>query len=425
MSIVTLYYDSGLLTKNIRDSMTNDRFTAALRTRQVNPFRVMDVLERARQLASCGRDIIHLEVGEPDFTTAAAIAEAGVHALRTGKTAYTPASGLPELRARIAEFYRDHHGVSVNPSRILITPGASGALVLLSNLLLNPGNKVVMPDPAYPCNRNFVHLLGAEAVLVPPAEPGAAAPSIEQLNELFDERVKGLWLASPANPTGAVISSAHMQQLSDWARERNVHLLMDEIYHGLDFEGFEGVAGSVKPMGNLPTALSVDPGNFVVNSFSKYFGMTGWRVGWLIVPEELAFTANILAQNLFIAASTPAQYAAIRAFDDDVVAILEQRREAFRARRDFLANALCELGFVLPWKPEGAFYCYADISAFGDDCEAFCRTMLEEHGLAITPGTDFGVSEARRYVRFAYTRSLPDLVRATERMADALNNWQG
>ena len=422
MSIVPHFYDSGLLTKNLRCLMTNGRFTAALRTREVNPFRVMDVLERATQLAASGRDIIHLEVGEPDFTTAGAIAEAGVHALRTGKTAYTPASGLPELRARIAEFYQDHHGVSVSPSRILITPGASGALVLLSNLLLNPGDKVVMPDPAYPCNRNFVSLLGAEAVLVPPAEPGAAAPSIKQLDEVYDERVKGLWLASPANPTGAVISRAHMRQLSGWARERNVHLLMDEIYHGLDFER---APAAVKPMGNLPTALSVDMDNFVVNSFSKYFGMTGWRVGWLIVPEDLAFTANILAQNLFIAASTPAQYAAIRAFDHDVVAILEQRREAFRLRRDFLANALRELGFVLPWKPEGAFYCYADISAFGDDCEVFCRTMLEEHGLAITPGTDFGVSDAHRYVRFAYTCSMPDLVRATERMASALDNWQG
>jgi len=390
--------------------MTDFRLSPAHRNNLINPFRVMNVLERARQLELAGHDIVHLEVGEPDFKTAAPIAEAGQAALRAGHTAYTPAAGLPELRARIAQFYQEHHGVVVSPSRILVTPGASGALVLLANLLLNPGDSVLMPDPSYPCNRNFVHLTGAHARLLPPERPGAAAPSLSQLNDALRQfsPVSGLWLASPANPTGAVIPPAELQQLASWAEHNKVHLMVDEIYQGLHF------------VDDLHTALSLGGTTLVVNSFSKYFGMTGWRVGWVVVPEYLATAANILAQNLFISAPTVSQLAAIRAFDHDVVEILELRREAFRQRRDFLSAALTDLGFVLPWRPDGAFYCYADISRFSDDCEDFCRLLLEQHGIAATPGTDFGDHQARRYVRFAYTSSMSSLEKAVERLARAL-----
>ena len=393
------------------------RPTAADRTRLINPFRVMDVLERARQLETAGVDIVHLEVGEPDFATAPQIVAAGVNALQQGHTAYTPAAGLPALRERIARFYAEHHGVSVDPSRILVTPGASGALVLASNLLLNAGDTVLMPDPSYPCNRNYVHLTGGRAALIPPAAPGLSAPTLAQLESVFDSSVKGLWLASPANPTGAVIPDADMQALSDWASARGVHLLMDEIYQGLDFAD---KSVSRRAMGNLPTALHCNPDNLVVNSFSKYFGMTGWRVGWLVVPQALATTANILAQNLFIAAPTPAQHAALRAFDGDVIEVLEQRRDAFRQRRDFLCNALRSVGFSLPWQADGAFYCYAGIERFADDSEAFCRMLLEEHGIAVTPGTDFGDHDANKYVRFAFTSALPRLELAAERLQCAL-----
>lgn len=397
--------------------MTDFRLTPADRTLLVNPFRVMNVLERARQLQATGRDIIHLEVGEPDFTTAQPIAEAGIAALRSGNTAYTPAAGLPELRERIAEFYRQQHGVNLSPNRILVTPGASGALVLLSNLLLNPGDTVLMPDPAYPCNRNYVHLAGARARLLPPDIVGAAAPSVAQLEAAFDESVKGLWLASPANPTGAVIAHSQLQALASWSQMRHVHLMVDEIYQGLDFTV---PASSSRRMGDLPSALSLGGNTIVINSFSKYFGMTGWRLGWIVVPEYLVETANILAQNLFISAPTVSQIAAVRAFDPDVVDILEQRRAAFRERRDYLSSALISLGFDLPWQPMGAFYCYADISRFSDDCEDFCHRLLEDHGIAVTPGTDFGEFEARRYVRFAYTSALPRLQQAMERLAKAL-----
>lgn len=390
---------------------------AADRTRLINPFRVMDVLERARQLETAGVDIVHLEVGEPDFATAPQIVSAGVEALQQGRTAYTPAAGLPALRERIARFYTDHHGINVDPSRILVTPGASGALVLASNLLLNAGDTVLMPDPSYPCNRNYVHLVGGNAALIPPSTPGRPAPTLTQLDNAFDRSVKGLWLASPANPTGAVIHGDEMQALSDWASNRNVHLLMDEIYHGLDYEDD---TAAWRAMGNLPTALSCNPENLVVNSFSKYFGMTGWRVGWLVVPQALAATANILAQNLFIAAPTPAQYAALRAFDEDVIEVLEQRRLAFRQRRDFLCDVLRSVGFSLPWQAGGAFYCYAGIERFADNSEAFCRMLLEEHGVAATPGTDFGDHDASQYVRFAFTSAMPRLELAAERLQRAL-----
>lgn len=390
--------------------MTDFQLSPAHRNQLINPFRVMNVLERARQLELAGRDIVHLEVGEPDFKTAEPIANTAQAALRAGHTAYTPAAGLPQLRERIAQFYQERHGVVVSPSSILVTPGASGALVLLSNLLLNPGDSVLMPDPSYPCNRNFVHLTGARARLLPPEYPGASAPSLAQLNSALAQypSVAGLWLASPANPTGAVIAHDDLAQLAAWADQNHVHLMVDEIYQGLHF------------VDDLRSALTLGGNTIVVNSFSKYFGMTGWRVGWIVVPEYLVSTANILAQNLFISAPTVSQLAALRAFDPDVIEILEQRREAFRQRRDFLSSALVDLGFVLPWRPEGAFYCYADISRFSDDCEEFCRFLLEEQGIAATPGTDFGDHQARRYVRFAYTSSMQALEKAVERMARAL-----
>jgi aspartate/methionine/tyrosine aminotransferase len=377
----------------------------------------MNVLERARALELTGRDIIHLEVGEPDFTTAAPIAAAGIEAIKAGHTGYTPAAGLPALRQRISHFYSEHHGVNIDARRILVTPGASGALVLLANLLLNNGDTVLMPDPSYPCNRNFVHLTGARARLIAPEKPGDAAPSIKQLNQLMDASVRALWLASPANPTGAVIAHEQLAVLAQWASQHHVHLMVDEIYQGLDFVSS---AAASRPLGNLPSALTLGGDTIVVNSFSKYFGMTGWRVGWIVLPDYLVEMANILAQNLFISAPTVSQFAALRAFDADVVEILEQRRDAYRERRDFLAASLRSLGFILPWDPQGAFYCYADISRFSDDCEAFCHHLLEQHGIAATPGTDFGEYHARRYVRFAYTSSMPQLEQAMARLANVL-----
>ena len=397
----------------------------ANRAKAVNPFRVMDVMDRAQAREAAGLPVIHLEVGEPDFGTCEPIRAAGVAALQAGQTAYTGATGLPALRERISAFYADHHGVSIDPTRILITPGASGALSLLSQLMLSPGDEVLMPDPSYPCNRNFVTLAGAKAGLLPMADSGRAAPSVEQLNAYLkrrnqirnDANIAGLWLASPVNPTGAIVTLEEMRALSAWCRQQQCHLLMDEIYHGLDFTVPQQQA---RAMGDLPSVLTVEEDALVVNSFSKYFGMTGWRIGWMVLPESLVERATVLAQNLFISASTPAQYAALRAFDRDVIEQLEMQRHVFRERRDFLQQSLPVAGLELAWQPDGAFYCYVDISRYDSDCERFCSRILDEHGVAITPGTDFGDHQSRRYARIAYTRPVQELEQAVEEITLAL-----
>ncbi len=391
--------------------MTNTlktRFSTAERLRDINPFRVMMVLERAKALEAAGRHIVHLEVGEPDFVTAAPILEAGRAALASGHTGYTPAAGLPALRERIASYYLDRYGVQVSSERIFITPGASGGLTLLAQMLLNPGDGVMMPDPGYPCNRNFVRLTGADAQLVPVSAESNFQLTADLLHRHVKDNTRGVWVSSPGNPTGTILSVDNLRELERWCQTRSAHLLVDEIYHGLDYTD------------DLPTALTVSDEILVVNSFSKYFGMTGWRLGWFVVPDELVSASNILAQNLFIAASTVAQHAALKAFDLDTVKILEERRRAFAQRRDFLSKVLVELGFSVPVATQGAFYIYAGIEKFSDDSEYFCHALLEHFGVATTPGTDFGDYQSKRYVRFAFTTGMDQLEVAAQRLHEAV-----
>ena len=384
------------------------RFDIAARMQQINPFRVMTVLERAKDLEAQGRSIVHLEVGEPDFVTAAPILEAGREALAKGHTAYTPAAGLPQLRARIAQHYLDTQGLELAPQRIFVMPGASGALSLMAQLLINPGDGVLMSDPGYPCNRNYVRLAGGEAQLVPVTASGQFQITPALLGQYATDTSRGVWLATPSNPTGTILTQTQLQDIAQWCDQRDMHLLVDEIYHGLDYTD------------GLVSALTLSDDVIVINSFSKYFGMTGWRLGWLVVPEALVPACNILAQNLFIAASTPAQYAALRAFDADTRIILEERRYEFAQRRDYLSAALEELGFSIAAPTLGAFYIYAGIEKFSDDCEIFCRMLLEEFGVAVTPGTDFGDYENKHFVRFAFTTGMAQLEIAVERLREAV-----
>jgi aspartate/methionine/tyrosine aminotransferase len=266
---------------------------AADRLQGINPFRVMTVLERAKALERQGRNIIHLEVGEPDFVTAEPLVEAGRAALASGHTAYTPAAGLPQLREAISGHYLARHGLQIPAHRIFVTPGASGALSLLAQMLLNPGDAVLMTDPGYPCNRNYVRLAGAEAILVPVTAEDNYQLTPQLLTQHATAACRSVWLASPSNPTGTVLDLPALQGIHAWCRTQGCHLLVDEIYHGLDY------------VGGLPSALQLGDDVLVVNSFSKYFGMTGWRLGWFVVPESLVGVSNILAQNLFIAASWP------------------------------------------------------------------------------------------------------------------------
>ncbi|WP_122666668.1 pyridoxal phosphate-dependent aminotransferase [Pseudomonas viridiflava] len=383
------------------------------RSRAIEPFHVMALLARANELQAAGHDVIHLEIGEPDFTTAQPIVAAGQAALAAGKTRYTAARGLPELREAIAGFYHQRYGVTVDPGRILVTPGGSGALLLASSLLVDPGKHWLLADPGYPCNRHFLRLVEGAAQLVPvgPQERYQLTPDLVARH--WDRDSVGALVASPANPTGTLLSRDELAALSSSLKARNGHLVVDEIYHGLTY-------GT-----DAASVLEVDDEAFVLNSFSKYFGMTGWRLGWLVAPQEAVADLEKLAQNLYISAPSMAQYAALACFEPQTLEILEQRRAEFGLRRDYLLPALRELGFGIAVEPEGAFYLYADISAFGGDAFSFCQHFLETEHVAITPGLDFGRFQAGHHVRFAYTQSLPRLQEAVERIARGLRSWQG
>ena len=374
----------------------------------IQPFHVMALLGRARELEAAGRSIIHMEIGEPDFVTPQPVIDAGIRALAAGYTHYTPAVGLVALRERIAGFYADRYGVSVEPERIVVTPGASAALQLVMAALVNPGDRVLMADPGYPCNRNFVYLVNGEPVGIPVTAASGYQPSLQQVEAHWSQDTAALLVASPSNPTGTLLDADTLQALHDFTSAQGGALVVDEIYHGL-------VYGE-----SAATALAVSEDVFVINSFSKYFGMTGWRLGWLVAPLDMVPEIDKLAQNLFLAAPTLAQHAALRAFDADNLAILEMRREAFRERRDYLLPALRELGFEIPVTPAGAFYLYADCSRFTDDSYAFSQRLLEEAGVAITPGLDFGTFRPERHVRFAYTTSLENLQEGVRRLRDYL-----
>jgi aspartate/methionine/tyrosine aminotransferase len=380
----------------------------AQRVHEIEPFRVVEVLARATELAAAGRDIVHMAAGEPDFASAAPIVEAGRAALARGATHYTQAAGIPELREALSGYYQQQYGLDISPARIMVTPGASGALLLLSALLMNPGDGMLMTDPGYPCNRHFLRLVEGRGQLVPvgPATNYQLDPELVAAH--WQDNTIGAMVASPANPTGTVLSRAQLAALSQAVRARNGYLLVDEIYHGLGYDA------------PTPSVLEVDPDAFVINSFSKYFGMTGWRLGWLVAPEAAVQEMEKLAQNLFISLSTMAQYAALAGFEPGTREILEQRRDIFRQRRDYLLPALQELGFIVPCKPQGAFYIYADASRFTSDSQAFCLQMLEQHGVALTPGVDFGHHLAEQHLRFSYTTGMDRLELAVERLAGAL-----
>ncbi len=381
----------------------------AYRMAAIQPFHVMALLARARELEAKGRDIVHMEIGEPDFDTPAPIVQAGIEALQSGKHHYTPAKGLLELRQAISGFYLQKYGVSVDPERILITPGSSGALQLLMAVLINPGQQVLMADPGYPCNRNFVRLVEAESLSIPVAASNGYQLNVNHLQQYWNKQSRAALVASPANPTGTLINTVDMQAMVDFVLQHGGHLLVDEIYHGLTY----GVEEQ--------TALAISDDVFVINSFSKYFGMTGWRLGWLVAPQAFVDALDKVAQNIFLAAPTPAQYAALSAFKPETLAILEQRRDTFQQRRDYLLPALKQLGFDIPIIPEGAFYLYANCKQLTEDSYSFCLKLLEEAGVAVTPGKDFGVNKPEQHVRFAYTTSLDRLKLGVERLQQFLN----
>ncbi|GAA0703326.1 pyridoxal phosphate-dependent aminotransferase [Marinobacterium maritimum] len=379
------------------------------RAREIDSFKVMDLLKRAAELDAAGHDVVHMEAGEPDFPTAEPIVAAAQAALVAGHTRYTPAGGIPQLRESIAAFYQQRYGVSITPQQVLVTAGASGALLLAFALLAAPGSRFLLADPGYPCNRQFLRLLEARGQLVPVGPETNYQLTPELIEQHWQADTAGVLLASPSNPTGSVVPTDQLAAIATTVERLGGALIVDEIYHGLTY-GFDA-----------ETVLSVAPSSVVLNSFSKYFGMTGWRLGWLVAEEAAVAEMEKIAQNLFISPATLSQHAALAAFEPQTLAIFEQRRAAFAERRDRLVAGLRELGFGIPLMPEGAFYVYADASHLTDDSYAYCWSLLEEDHLAVTPGADFGCNHPERYIRFSYTTGLDRIELALERLKQRIS----
>ncbi len=374
------------------------------RLHHIAPFRVMDILGRAKALQASGADVIHMEVGEPDFSAPTQVLKAAEASLQKAQTHYTPAAGLPQLREAIAQYYSDHFGVSISAKRIVITPGASGALQLILGILVNPSDKVWIQDPGYPCNRHMITMFGGEAQALP---SGNALLDVDASAQAITKAaLKAMLVATPANPTGQVLSTFELGSLITACRSANTLPIVDEIYQGLQYDS------------SPTTALSFDHDDlFVINSFSKFFGMTGFRVGWLVAPEAYVEPIERLAQNLFLAPPTTAQFAALAALTDEVRPELFRRRDALHERRDRLYAGLKNVGFALSEsKPGGAFYIYAKLPEGLNDGISFAEHALNEAHVAITPGADFGFNDTSDYIRFAYTTDIDRIDEAVGRL---------
>jgi len=379
----------------------------AQRTETVLPFYAVEMFKQAAALSAEGRDIISLGIGEPDFTAPPQVVETLNRAAQAGLSGYTSPAGLPVLRETIAHHYQTHYGAAVDPSRIVITAGASGALLLATLALIDPGDEVLLPDPSYPANQNFIVAAGGVPRLIPASAEQRFHLSAEDVRRHWGPRTRGVLIASPSNPTGTSMEREALRELIAEVRARDGFVIMDEIYLGLYYED--------KPV----SALTLDDDIVIINSFSKYFHMTGWRLGWIIAPTALVPALDKLASNLCICAPALAQHAAITCFEPDVLAIYEKRRLSFKQRRDYLLPELKRLGLHVPVKPDGAFYIYLDISRHSNDSDDFAQRLLHGPGIATVAGRDFGPAHARTSLRLSYATRLDRLEEAVSR----LENW--
>ena len=380
----------------------------AARLHNIAPFHVMEVAKIAASLEQQGRHMIHMGIGEPDFTAAPAVVEAAHRAMLDGKMQYTPATGLPALREAISEHYLRVYGLAIAPSRIVVTAGASAALLLACAALVERDAQVLMPDPCYPCNRHFVAAFDGEAKMIASGPEQRFQLTGDMVREHWGDATRGVLLASPSNPTGTSIAPDELARIVDVVRERDGFTIVDEIYQGLSYEG-------------VPfSALSLGEDVIVINSFSKYFNMTGWRLGWLVLPPHLAPQIEKLAQNLFICPSSIAQHAALACFTPESRIEYEARKLEFKRRRDYIVPALIALGFKVPALPDGAFYVYADCSGLLNDAtpdaDSLTLAIMHEAGVVVVPGLDFGPSTAQRYIRVSYATSMENLQEAVRRM---------
>ena len=387
----------------------------------IEPFYVMELAKAAGRVAASpacdpaqgGEPMVWLNIGEPDFGAAPLVVESAAQALRQGRTQYTDALGTDALRERIAGWYATRHGVRVDPARIVVTAGASAALQLACLALFEPGDEVLMADPSYPCNRHFVAAAGARARLLPAGPEARFQPDAASVQAAWSPATRGVLLATPGNPTGTSIAPAELAAIVACVAGRGGIALVDEIYLGLSHD--ERYAQTVLALDDRLCEHVVS-----INSFSKYFGMTGWRLGWMVLPPWLVAPVERLAQNLYICPSSLAQHAALACFEPASIDEFERRRAEFRRRRDRVVPALAALGLPVPVEPDGAFYAWFDCSAHDTSSWAFCRRMTERAHVALTPGRDFGPHAAERYARLSFATSMEQLETALQRLAREL-----
>ncbi|MEU8241311.1 aminotransferase class I/II-fold pyridoxal phosphate-dependent enzyme [Actinoplanes missouriensis] len=373
------------------------------RAQAVAPFYAMEVAKHAAMVEADGRHVIRLNIGEPDFGAPPAVREAMREAMDGRPMPYTAALGLPALRQAISGFYRDEHGVEVDPAWVVVTAGASAALVLTAAALVDPGDEVIIGDPSYPCNRQIIESFGGRVRLVPTTADTKFQLNLPSVRAHWSPATAGVMIATPSNPTGTSIPPAELAAVCELARSHGAWRIIDEIYLNL----------ALNP---APTALSCDPDAIVIGSFSKYFGLTGWRLGWCVLPEALIPAVERLAQNYYICASAPAQQAALACFTPAARQVCEDRRAEFAARRTLVLDGLARIGLPVPVPPDGAFYCYIDVSGTGLGSWEFCERALQEAHVALTPGRDFGHHSAETHVRLSYTASMPDLTEGLRRL---------
>ena len=389
------------------------------RAQRIEPFYVMEMAkaasELAQQVAQSAEPMLFLNIGEPDFTAPPLVQEAAYQAITQGRTQYTPATGLQALRERISHWYKQRFGLEVSADRIVLTSGASGALQLACLALVEAGDEILMPDPSYPCNRHFVAAADGRAVLIPTTAQDRFQLSAAQVREHWGPNTRGVLLASPSNPTGTSIAAAELRQIHEHVSAKGGITLVDEIYVGLSYDPLYG-----------QSALQLGEDIISINSFSKYFNMTGWRLGWLVVPSKLVPVIERLAQNLFICPSAVAQHAALACFEPESLAIYETRRQSFKERRDFFIPALNQLGLTVPVMPDGAFYAWADCT---QACERLgvanswdlAYALMRQAHVAVSPGRDFGQAQTMNYIRFSTATALPELHEAVRRLQAVLS----
>lgn len=401
------------------------------RAQRVEPFYVMELAKAASSMAAQARPgdrpMIYLNIGEPDFTAPPLVMAAAERAIRSGSSQYTQALGLPALREAISGWYASRFGLSIDASRIVVTAGASAALQLACLALIEAGDEVLMPDPSYPCNRQFVQAAEGRAVMIPSGPEQRFQLSAAQVEAHWNPATLGVLLASPSNPTGTSIARDELERIARFVRSKGGVTMVDEIYLGLSYEDEFGHSALGLPDGMGDEVVSI-------NSFSKYFNMTGWRLGWLVLPPALVPAVERLAQNLFICASTIAQHAALACFERESLAEYERRRSEFKARRDFFIPELNRLGLSVPVMPDGAFYAWADVTGL---CQrwgippqgsrpdeggswALAFELMKRCQLAATPGRDFGSADPGRYLRFSTANSMAQLREAVGRLEQAL-----